>query len=498
MSTWLTARWHLVALAALSLLSCAPLLVAAPPMQDYGAHVEMIAILHGLLTDDPSYTAHYALNPAPQPYLLTYALAAPLAALTSPDAALRLLCLLYLLATPAASVYLLRTFQRDEKLAILSLPIVHNTSFWFGFLPNALGYPLLLILIASAHRAHQSPTIKREAINALLLIALYFTHLSAALAFAAIGPALLLWHTRADLSATLRRGAYALPALTLAMLLQSQQPAAALIFEPHSLADALRTISPWLLRFSRTRYEFFIQGMMLLTLITTWLLPPRRPLGQGAPLLLCATSCALLYLAMPFTIIAPVEQVAASARLLAPIALLLVAASPANLSGRRAIALFPLTITALISLALLTHAAHEHSTRAQSAQRIAMMIPDTSRVLPITITPVHDGAFHEPYLHSVRRHTATRPILMAAGFSDPERHGVMPALLKKPLPRPDPDDVTGSVSPELLAPYTHVLLLSDAASGPEALPHATSHLEVIAHDWPYTLLRVTPSTTSKR
>ncbi len=124
-------------------------LVPFVPTQDGPVHLEIAAALRELWRGEPGILGeYYALNPKPEPNLLSYLLLDGLAALAGWRAAERILLSGCLALLPAAFLYGLRALRRDAAyLLVLVLPLGASFFFHMGFYNFCLSLPLALLTL---------------------------------------------------------------------------------------------------------------------------------------------------------------------------------------------------------------------------------------------------------------------------------------------------------------------------------------------------------------
>jgi type IV secretory pathway VirJ component len=196
----------------LALLLAPAVWLAYLPMTDLPQHLAAASILWNL--DDPRYGFSAWYRPAwdqtlyALPYLVTMAFA-PFASL---ELGMRVVVLLALVSLPIGVFALLRALGKPEWLALLSLPLVYNRAFFWGFVSFqlALGFALLaLAILVRPPRGWRS-----ELPLALLCALIVITHPYGVLM---IGGYLLLWLLFGERQA-LARHALALSPLLLGAL----------------------------------------------------------------------------------------------------------------------------------------------------------------------------------------------------------------------------------------------------------------------------------------
>jgi hypothetical protein len=163
--------------AAVALLTSAPAwIVKHPPVQDLPFHLATIRIIRSF--HDPAYgfDQHFVLTFGRTQYVIYYLLGAALALFVGVVAANVVLVSAYLGGTVLALRSLLRALGRDERLCLLSVPLLVNVMFVYGLLPFVLGIPILLWGLGTAVRHFERPTLLMGGALCLLALALFYSH----------------------------------------------------------------------------------------------------------------------------------------------------------------------------------------------------------------------------------------------------------------------------------------------------------------------------------
>lgn len=147
-----------------------------PPIQDLPQHVAAVRVLASF--SDPSFRFqdYFELTLGKTQYLTVYLLALPAVKLLGPAVATKAVLTLSLVATPVASLRLLRALRLEPCLACLSLPLVFNVHVAYGFLNFVAGIPMLLWGLALAVELRQTPTLKRQVWLGTTLLICFLTH----------------------------------------------------------------------------------------------------------------------------------------------------------------------------------------------------------------------------------------------------------------------------------------------------------------------------------
>ena len=139
-----------VLFALLLVLLLAPCAVLAYlPMTDLPQHLAAVSILRNLGDPRFGFAAFYEPAWDHTLYALPYLLTLGLAPLVSIEVGMRIVVVLSLALLPIGVFALLRALGKPGWLALLSLPIVYNRLFFWGFVNNqlALGFALLALAI---------------------------------------------------------------------------------------------------------------------------------------------------------------------------------------------------------------------------------------------------------------------------------------------------------------------------------------------------------------
>jgi hypothetical protein len=204
---------------ALAVLASAPAwIVRYPPLQDMPFHVAAMRVIHSFHDPHFGIDQYFELTFGRTQYFFYYLLGSLIAYVTGVTAANVILVCVYLGGTPLAIRSLCRAIGKDERLAILSVPLLVNVMFMFGLMPFMFGIPIMFWALASAVRYfdelendRRPDVLKHEAIVlAALAFVLFFSHVFPfvlfGLGFAAIFP----WSRPRD---WIRAGAPTVPSL---------------------------------------------------------------------------------------------------------------------------------------------------------------------------------------------------------------------------------------------------------------------------------------------
>ena len=137
------------------------------PFLDLPQHLGLAAIVTRYHDPATRFAHYYTIDPQITPYWGYYGAMWLLGQVVPLELANRLLFTAYAVGTPLAAAYLLASFGRDRRWAVLTLPLVFNTNLFFGFATFLLSIPLFLVGLGLAER-HLAAD-RAEAPRALLL-----------------------------------------------------------------------------------------------------------------------------------------------------------------------------------------------------------------------------------------------------------------------------------------------------------------------------------------
>ncbi len=151
-------------------------IVRHPPVTDWPFHEATIRVLRSF--HDPAYgfDAHYELKLGNTQYIAYYLIGALLAFVVGVKAAQVLLVSAYLAGTVLGMRALVLALGKDERLALLTVPLLYNVLFMFGLLPFLLGIPAMLFALALTLEQLRAPTLPRGISLALLVVLLFHLH----------------------------------------------------------------------------------------------------------------------------------------------------------------------------------------------------------------------------------------------------------------------------------------------------------------------------------
>ncbi|MCA9522221.1 MAG: hypothetical protein KC609_14675 [Myxococcales bacterium] len=182
-----------IALAILSVYALLPVWsVHYLPLLDWPQHLAMVTFLrHG---GDPQwgFDQWVMVDHKVATYLSFYYLSAWFAYLMSVTAACKLVLSLYLIGTPLAAVYLLRSFERGPWPALLTFVVVFNWPLYMGFVTFVLSFPLILLGVGLIQRMSNFMTRPRFYSLMVVCVLLFLTHALSYLILGAIALPLVL------------------------------------------------------------------------------------------------------------------------------------------------------------------------------------------------------------------------------------------------------------------------------------------------------------------
>jgi hypothetical protein len=132
--------------------------VAAPfwagrflPFLDLPQHLGLAAVVAHHPPGN-AFARYYEIDPHVTPYWGYYGAMWLLSRALPLELANRLLFTAHAIGIPLAAAYLLASFGRDRRWAVLTLPLVFNTNLFFGFATFLLSIPLFLVALALSER----------------------------------------------------------------------------------------------------------------------------------------------------------------------------------------------------------------------------------------------------------------------------------------------------------------------------------------------------------
>lgn len=372
-TTAVGARVDLAVLAGLTVLAMLPLFAGRYlPFFDYPAHLAVAGALHH--HGDPAtdvarlWTFDVHLAPNCLHYLFTWFVSAVMPLETASRLFVALFCVA---ALPAAAAFLLHTFGRDWRLAILVVPLCWGRCLWYGFIGFCAAIPISLVALALMERDLRAPSLRRELMLAATVVLLAIAHFFVLQVTVGLALILMLAHARDNRPLRLlRSGATWLagPLIVAPWFLQKLHGDAAaassgggglvsaishlLAARPH-LSDYAALLAHWFLDGYTGRADDVLAAVVLITVagLMTYgrrapVDPPLAPATRIAPFLVLAV-VVTGYIALPFEIVKPYHWWAMNVRLL-PLAFvwLVVSLPPGRLDRWARLALVPLAVTA--------------------------------------------------------------------------------------------------------------------------------------------------------
>ena len=122
------------------------------PFLDLPQHLGLAAVVTRYHDPATRFAQYYALDHRITPYWGYYGAMWLLGQALPLELANRLLFTAYAVGTPLASAYLLASFGRDRRWAVLTIPLVFNTNLFLGFGSFLLSIPLFLLALGLAER----------------------------------------------------------------------------------------------------------------------------------------------------------------------------------------------------------------------------------------------------------------------------------------------------------------------------------------------------------
>ncbi len=156
--TWLFFRWRI------------------QPLQDWGHHLAMIAVIADYNNPASIYPAIYNRFDPLNTNSLLYTVGGYLGRLIGASLAARIALGSYFLSMPAATLYGLRVFGRSPWVAMLAVPLCYDMSYVSGFANFTFAAPLFVLATALFYRLLRKPSLRLGVINAVLLALLFLAH----------------------------------------------------------------------------------------------------------------------------------------------------------------------------------------------------------------------------------------------------------------------------------------------------------------------------------
>jgi hypothetical protein len=146
------------------------------PMQDFGLHVALAAVVADYGRPHSIYTAIYGPIDHLAANSLMTQLAAYLGRIIGVTTALRACLLVHVIGLPLATLYALRAFGRSPWGAVLAVPVTYNMLYVAGFISLMFSAPFALLSIVLFYRLMEAPTRRRALGVAIILALLFMTH----------------------------------------------------------------------------------------------------------------------------------------------------------------------------------------------------------------------------------------------------------------------------------------------------------------------------------
>ena len=249
-------------------------IVRHPPVTDWPFHEATIRVLRNFHDPDFAFDAHYELKLGNTQYIAYYLLGALFAVVVGVKAAQVLLVSGYLAGTVLGMRSLLLALGKDERLALLVVPLLYNVLFMFGLLPFLVGIPAMLFALALTLEQLRTPTVPRGLALALLVVLLFHLHFFPFGVFA-LGALLLAPWTRPR--AFIVHSAPFAPAVFLALrwmfFTDAGKLSSGALFDRHAIRPPLQSLGElwrWLLDVAPDdRDELVLIGFVMLMLVTS-------------------------------------------------------------------------------------------------------------------------------------------------------------------------------------------------------------------------------------
>lgn len=146
------------------------------PMQDLGHHLAMTAVVTDYARPGSLYPAIYHPFDPLNTNSLLYTVSGYGGRLVGASWAFRLSMATYLAFVPLANLYALRVFGRSPWGAALSVPLVYNMSYVFGFANFLFAAPLFVLAVPAFYRLLVGPSWRRLAWATLLVTLVFLAH----------------------------------------------------------------------------------------------------------------------------------------------------------------------------------------------------------------------------------------------------------------------------------------------------------------------------------
>ena len=216
-------RWSELGFLLLVAWTCTPLWIPRYlPIQDLPQHLAAIRVLHSYADPLFDFQRYFELQLFRTQYLAYYLVAHLLSFVLDLELANRLLITACVAGTPYAVRSLLRALERDERLALLALPLAYNAHLILGFVNFLMAIPLALwgLALAVHERAESKPA--RALGLCAIALACFYSHV---VPFALFALGVLLLAPGGGWRATLRRVLPLVPAGVAGLIWMLRSPA---------------------------------------------------------------------------------------------------------------------------------------------------------------------------------------------------------------------------------------------------------------------------------
>lgn len=489
--------WDVAAFAALVILAMAPVFVGRYlPFFDYPAHLTVPAALRWRGVADSHVAELWSLHPAVVPNSLHYAFTWAGSFVVSIETASRIFVALFAIAAlPLATTFTLRSFGRDWRLAVLTVPLAWNRGLWYGFIGYCAALSASLLVVALVEREVRGPSTRRAIVLGVLSAVLPFVHFFVMLTTVALGGVLLLVHAGVAPIRRLLRCAALLglgPLVMLPWVWDKTHPGPGANASAHVAAVAgshapgfwaarpplreyVRLLPHWFMDGYMGRADEVVAVVLLLALALLIGRPARTPRSNGggacdpraraAPLVLAGVS-ALGYFVLPFEIHEPFDWWAMNVRLIPLVFLwLVVSVAPGALDRTARRLLLPVAVTAAgFFLFVADDIANTFNGRWGMAgfEQVIAQVPRGARVLGLYT----DYRQRPHYAHYPFYYASSYAFLRAGGLVAP--YDPIPYSWTNPvlLPATPPDGDAGSFRFEVhAAGFSHFLVRTCAGTG---------------------------------
>ena len=167
------------------------------PFLDLPQHLGLATVVARVAEPGSSLARYYQLDLRVTPYWGYYAAMWLLGRAFPIELANRLLFTAYAVGLPLSAAFLLTSFRRDWRWAVLTVPLVFNTNLFFGFATFVLAIPLAVLALGLAERELAWPRRRGRAVALGAVVTLVFlAHVQAYLVLGAGVLLLLLVHGR--------------------------------------------------------------------------------------------------------------------------------------------------------------------------------------------------------------------------------------------------------------------------------------------------------------